>query len=411
MKKIKVSNNLGFSIIELFITMGVIAVIFAGFTKVMESYSDQQQRVAFADRKQEILISIINIINNDIAWQKTVDYLPNTNLNCIKEKAKFPMIPNADNCNAADGGNFSLLDEAGNPYVNFQVPTAGFSLIGGACNTYSPGGDDACPLRADLTWRPLCTTCTNNQIEINITLNDNPTTRKNAPTSILTRTVVRYARPFDIDLVLHLKMDGAGATALGQQINDFSGNRNHATVLETAGGPMPSFQPGKVGQSVLFQTNKYLNLAESSSLKIGGAITISAWVKLGAAPAGQAGIVDKRFVGINDSYVLRAEPGLYLFCVAENPGNRCVDAAGAVVGVWQHVVGVWDAKDIRIYVDGVLRNTLGYNGPNFYENFPILIGAEDQGGVLNFFPGQIDEVKIWKRALTAGDVMREFNNP
>lgn len=410
----KSNNEKGYSLLEVIVTTGLIVILFAGFTTILQLYSNSQQNLAYSDRKQDILVSIVNLINNEIAWQKTIDLATNTNLDCLKEKAKFPLVSNAGACTAADGGKFSLVDEASAPFLDNLVPTAGFSLSGGTCNTYTPAGDDTCPLRAEVTWRPICTTCNLNQIEITVELFDSPSTRKNTSGPVLTRRIVRYAQPFDQDWTLYLKMDGilGGPAALGSAINDFSGNRNHATVAEWGPGAMPSFQTGHVGHSLQMNPNKYLSISDTPSLRP-GMISIAAWIYVDAASP-NAPIVSKNNVGLFDSYSLRlTSPGL-TFCVAETPatGNHCaVVNPGVATGVWHHVVGVWDTQTISIYFNGVLAGSSAYAGPNVWSANPVLIGTQDHAGLGPAFPGRIDQVKIWKRALKLIEVQREFANP
>ncbi len=428
-------NKLGYTIMEVVITTGLVMVIFSAFTMVLQVYTNNQQNLAYADRKQDLLVTIINLINNDQAWQKTVDSLANTGLDCLKDPAKFPTVTNAGACDmAVDGGAFSLLDEAGTIFLDSTTATAGFSLNAGPCNSYSATGDDFCPLRAEVTWRPLCVTCTNNQIEVTITLKDTPKNRKNAPGSILTRKLVRYGGPFDIDLVLFMKLDGTvGSTApAGTVINDLSGYKNNGVVTEIApGGTNPTYFAGKVGQGLGFDTVantwKWIAIPDTSSLRP-STLTVAAWVRwTGGVGPDVAGIVNKHFRDLSDSYTLRVQDAnTFAFCYAEADAGsplptllqRCVytNAAPILTNTWYYVAATYDGKQMKIYLNGVLQaDVKAYTGPNYWASSSLLIGVERQDTWANpygeIFPGVIDHVKIWKRALKDNEILREYNNP
>jgi hypothetical protein len=79
-------------------------------------------------------------------------------------------------------------------------------------------------------------------------------------------------------------------------------------------------------------------------------------------------------------------------------------------GAWHHVVAAFDdaGNSVSLYVDGTLRNSkttnqsIGVAGPS-----PTYIGS--RGGTSHFFPGQLDDVRIYNRALAPADVSELFN--
>lgn len=82
-------------------------------------------------------------------------------------------------------------------------------------------------------------------------------------------------------------------------------------------------------------------------------------------------------------------------------------------GNWHLVAGTYDGANVRLYVDGAQVGSpkpasgIGYgapiNDPSFYvDGYPpqaACLGASD-------FPGQIDEVRVYNRALTASELQR-----
>ena len=71
-------------------------------------------------------------------------------------------------------------------------------------------------------------------------------------------------------------------------------------------------------------------------------------------------------------------------------------------GEWHYVVGVRDGSNLHMYVDGVLENTGSISDSDYSNNSPITIGAYNSGDY--YFSGSIDDVRIYNRALSEGEV-------
>lgn len=87
-------------------------------------------------------------------------------------------------------------------------------------------------------------------------------------------------------------------------------------------------------------------------------------------------------------------------------GGGSATAPIPAVNQWHHVVCVGDGTSIKIYIDGRLASTGGMATANYgTSTSPFRIGG---GGILdasgNFFTGQIDDVRIYERALSAAEI-------
>ncbi|MDQ8190616.1 LamG-like jellyroll fold domain-containing protein [Roseibacillus persicicus] len=67
---------------------------------------------------------------------------------------------------------------------------------------------------------------------------------------------------------------------------------------------------------------------------------------------------------------------------------------------WHHMAGVYDGKELRLYVDGVLVDTNKRSGKRKTNDLPLLIGADvtGNGGATSHFNGLIDTVRLSKVA-------------
>lgn len=77
--------------------------------------------------------------------------------------------------------------------------------------------------------------------------------------------------------------------------------------------------------------------------------------------------------------------------------------------VWHHVVTVYDADSLSFYVDGAFEKSTPL--PIFTDGQTNYVGrSNDQtGGNEAYFLGQIDDIGVWQRALTPGEILDLFN--
>jgi hypothetical protein len=94
----------------------------------------------------------------------------------------------------------------------------------------------------------------------------------------------------------------------------------------------------------------------------------------------------------------RTGPGIYY-----SSGDSVTD----VTGKWHHVVGMRNGSNWRIYVDGVLENSATGGTGTLATPWTLQIGHES--GSVYWFPGTIDDVRIYNRALSAAEVKQLYN--
>ena len=74
---------------------------------------------------------------------------------------------------------------------------------------------------------------------------------------------------------------------------------------------------------------------------------------------------------------------------------------------WYHIVGVYDGKEARFYLDGKLDKTVkkGGGGKLGRADQPLVIGGDPKfGGKPSWFEGMIDEVLIFSKVLTEKEI-------
>jgi uncharacterized repeat protein (TIGR01451 family) len=175
-----------------------------------------------------------------------------------------------------------------------------------------------------------------------------------------------------------------------------------------------TFVPAMVGQGFSLDGSSYVEVPDSPSLRP-ASLTIDGWFKFNSVPSGLAVLVGKTVGTANDdSFVIWYQDGALRACVGTTAD--CPQIAFTLTpaaGDWYHVAFTFDqtSQAMALYVNGV-RQASGTStaGAIQYDSHPLLIGAEWENEALaNWFPGLIDEVEIYSRALTAGEIASLYN--
>ena len=202
----------------------------------------------------------------------------------------------------------------------------------------------------------------------------------------------------------------------GTPVPDLSGNGNTGTVVGATWTGS-----GKLGGGYDFDgTNDYIEAADSTSLDIRGAFTISAWVRRAATsdPWGVYCILAKHDDLTDRAYNLYVN-GSYVTCQMSSSGSGTQlyafrTASTVALTNWRHVVVQWGGVPNaggRIYIDGVEQaltiNHNSFSGTNIYNSSqPLRVGSKSNGGW--YFPGTIDDVRLYDRALSEGEIQGLF---
>jgi len=200
---------------------------------------------------------------------------------------------------------------------------------------------------------------------------------------------------------------------LDNDANDSAG-ANHGTPHGN-----PTYVAGKSGQAISFDGNDYVDCGNASSLSFGtGDWTVSAWIKTtqsGTEPENRGTVFANggdEAGGIRYALAVNEE---YLGTIVLTTDNDVykVQATGRTVvndGVWHHVVGMRNASQLRVYVDGALDGTsplpAGYDlsGASQHNAYIGVITDHRDNSLFKYFVGLIDEVCIFGGAIDVNGV-------
>ena|GEM_PF-5035781 len=177
-----------------------------------------------------------------------------------------------------------------------------------------------------------------------------------------------------------------------------------------------SFSPARVGRGFVFDSDDdRVTIPYQPTLDMQPAgFTAALWLR-GAKnqPQPLFTVFDKSHgFADNTGWVFQGDSatGVFYFAAGYGGGFRVANSNMDVLdGQFHHVAATWDGASLRIYVDGVLRNTQSFTAAAGNTR-PLNIGfAAGDGTPQRFFRGQADELEIYTRALSAADVRALFN--
>lgn len=79
-------------------------------------------------------------------------------------------------------------------------------------------------------------------------------------------------------------------------------------------------------------------------------------------------------------------------------------------GEWHHLAGVCTGTSWLIYVDGVLQgeSVTNYTQTDLRSDEPLLVGTYFYLGQTWYYNGEVDEIRVWNRALTAEEIRKNM---
>src|SRR3989344_1673677 len=192
--------------------------------------------------------------------------------------------------------------------------------------------------------------------------------------------------------------EGSGTT-----IEDFSGNNNTGTLVNG-----PAWTTGKIGGALSFDgVDDYVALGNPLSMRPINQITISAWINPTDVSTSKT-IVSKDTTGAVDYFFRVQGPG-GVRCNFEGVGLDLI-CSYVSTNVWQHLACTYDGSIVSIYKNGVLLGSSPASPVTYSDSGAnIKIGRRDEGGGGLYFPGPIDDLRIYNRALSQTEIQTDMN--
>jgi hypothetical protein len=234
--------------------------------------------------------------------------------------------------------------------------------------------------------------------------------------------VFKNSSPIVTDgLVLYLDAGNVKSyPTTGTTWTDLSGVISGGTLING-----PTFNPSNNGSIVFDGTNDYVDCGNSTIVQLTAAITIDVWLKVNTASNFTTAAAKSNGATGGWTIQLRNLVNEWRFWV-----NFGVNVLGNGTNNgwyyasypknwndnnWHNFVGMWDGstKTVRVYIDGI-QGTFNAGGNPSGEsnnignyNGSVVIGSETGGN--NPLNGNVSSFRIYNRALTASEVLQNYN--
>ncbi len=194
-------------------------------------------------------------------------------------------------------------------------------------------------------------------------------------------------------------------------VADSSGNGNNGDMVGFT-STSSAVVNGKVGQALKFNgATSYVLIAPNSIFDV-PSITVSSWFK-----TSNQGVLQDivREDTVTRHWGLRVNSSNQLECFTIYGGVPIADSLTTVTNGKWHFASCIFAKSgsntiVSLYLDGIFQAQATATALNPSTPAQIVIGAWYQNPALfEFFPGQIDDVRIYNRALSATEVAQLYN--
>lgn len=185
--------------------------------------------------------------------------------------------------------------------------------------------------------------------------------------------------------------DGSGSTA-EDSVGDKDGTLTNMD-------PETDWVTGKIDGALDFDgDNDYVSIAPIDALK-GNTVTISAWI--------QANSVTGEYSPIVTQYYFHEGHHGYHLCLKYAKPTFSLDGSDDAQSdddidttpYWYHLAGTYDGQKLRIYVDGVLKDSTDYADESD-RNTDAYIGYDGY----SYFYGIIDDVRVYNWALNTFEI-------
>ncbi|EKE15915.1 MAG: PKD protein [uncultured bacterium] len=225
----------------------------------------------------------------------------------------------------------------------------------------------------------------------------------------------------------HFDGTAGASVANATAIYDATKNANNGTFSNANNSVSPTTgyvdQTGNLdalGTAMTFDgVDDSIQIANNSSLQISDFVTAEAWVKVNEFdPDGDAtlDVIMTKSAGATMNYRFNIQNNtnngsvLNEFQFRAGLNGTAIIAHSAIVpniGEWYYLTGLYDGSEVKIYVNGVLAGSTPATGSIGTDTSDIRIGYDVNG--VSYFSGQVDELAIYDRALSASEIGAHYN--
>lgn len=190
--------------------------------------------------------------------------------------------------------------------------------------------------------------------------------------------------------------------------NDLSGNENDGTLVNGVG-----YDSNNGGSLSFDGVDDYVSVADNSLLNQTTNLSISCWINFNVDSINNRIIFCGKGTGVNDAttqYWLEklSDNTINFYCSITSFGRYLNSNFIVTNNLWYNIVATYDGSVMRIYVNGLLRNSLNIAGSVTITDTILGIGRL---GTLPFLYSNvlISNFYFYSRALTNVEIQQNYN--
>ena len=215
--------------------------------------------------------------------------------------------------------------------------------------------------------------------------------------------------PFGPPPVLHWKFDEPGGTVA----TDASGNGNHGTYFGSSGPPSPSSACRRsrscnpLSRAFVASQRQAIRLQPAPAIiKPSNNLSFIVWFRTTDLDFGHDPPAASEAAHPERQLLLRARATEVAF--TRRAADAYISCLGSrtshLDGQWHHVAAVLSPAGMKLYVDGIERCSNTRGEPMLYDKGPDLHVGRHPSSPDWDFDGNLDDVRIYNRALSADEI-------
>jgi len=202
-------------------------------------------------------------------------------------------------------------------------------------------------------------------------------------------------------------LSGEGASA----VKDVSANGNDASCTDC-----PSIQPGKYGNARVFDgVNDYFQIP-ANSLFSGTSMSWGFWARLTNLAATDEFINKWEPTAGQRSFQVRmggsdsSQMEIYISSDGSTSSVYALSSSGFLSndGLWHYYTATFDSGTVKFYKDGSFVNSVSISQTSIYNSVGENIFIGKYYDASRYVAGTLDEVRIWKRALSDSEIKGQY---
>jgi hypothetical protein len=179
-------------------------------------------------------------------------------------------------------------------------------------------------------------------------------------------------------------------------------NQNNGTLING-----PTFSSANGGSIVFDGVDDFVEVPNFNTVNT---ITVDVWVKKTSGNSWQGWLGNWNTTGNGDSWLLtqnNSNRASFYIMHTNNVGDNIVDTSGIIVGnVWYNYTGTFSNSTLSLYKNGSLVNSKSTLQNTIYQNSLKIWCGRFSTFYLN---GQLSNGKVYNRALSADEVLQNYN--